>query len=175
MTPEQFVVIFVALMGWLFFGMLGALVASQKQAGHTGFLLGLLGPFGFIASFAMDGRKNCPHCNTRLNGKPKVCPGCRTQLDWPAPSRREQIETDDIRFTCPNCSAMLKRTIAESGYNTKCQHCKKNCKVPIPRLPDWEPDPQPVAVSRGGLMSCQDCGGKVSPRASACPHCGGPV
>lgn len=63
MTPEQFVVIFVALMGWLFFGMLGALVASQKQAGHTGFLLGLLGPFGFIASFAMDGRKNCPHCN----------------------------------------------------------------------------------------------------------------
>lgn len=42
---------------------------------------------------------------------------------------------------------------------------------------DWLPiaEFQPPPVARPNVIPCPDCGGSVSIRASACPHCGAPT
>lgn len=67
----------------IIFGVLGAIVGSRREKGVMGFYLGLLlGPIGVIVAFALDGRQSCVKCNSRLNGKPAVCPHCGQEYDW---------------------------------------------------------------------------------------------
>ena len=61
----------------------GAIVGHGKERTFGGAILGLLfGPIGVITAFALDGRPTCPMCESRLNRSPRVCPCCRTDLDW---------------------------------------------------------------------------------------------
>ena len=64
-------------------GVIGCLLGMSKDAGELGFILGfLLGPIGIIVSAFADGRTPCPHCGTKLNGRPAICPGCKTRFEW---------------------------------------------------------------------------------------------
>lgn len=170
MSAEQILTIVIV---WGCIGGIGALIGIAKEAAGLGFLLSvLLGPIGWLVTFAMDGRKQCPACNVRLNGSPSVCPGCRARLDFPTPRARSLI-----RFVCPHCQAALRRPVEEAGQFTKCSSCKKNSRVPVPagQMVGVD-DPEPVvAVKSGNTIDCPDCGGTVSKRATTCPHCGGPV
>ncbi len=75
-------VVLYAVVG-LIFGVLGYKVGSQKEAGFEGFLYGcMFGPFGALIACFLDRRANCPHCGTKLNGMPQVCPACRTEFKW---------------------------------------------------------------------------------------------
>lgn len=68
---------------WLACAFLASIVGAQKQAGWTCLMLGILfGPVGLIASFAIDHRETCPTCGTRLNGRPTMCPACKTRFTW---------------------------------------------------------------------------------------------
>ena len=72
---------------FLFFlvcGVIGSAIGSKNRAGFAGFWLGfILGPLGiFIVIFALDKRETCPHCGTRLNGRPAICPACKTRFEW---------------------------------------------------------------------------------------------
>ena len=59
------------------FALLGAMVASQKQAGIAGLVLGFaFGPLGAIAACFLDGRDKCTNCGTRLERIAQVCPAC---------------------------------------------------------------------------------------------------
>jgi uncharacterized protein YbaR (Trm112 family) len=61
---------------------LGAITGAAKNASGAGILLGLFfGPLGVIATLGIDLRYCCPTCNHKLNGTPKVCPQCHTELD----------------------------------------------------------------------------------------------
>ena len=73
----------IALAFWLICGCLGYAMAQAKEAEKFGFWLGfLLGPIGLVAILAIDGRASCPTCGTKLNGKPEMCPACKTRFKW---------------------------------------------------------------------------------------------
>lgn len=68
---------------WFICGLLGYVIGMNKEAGKTGLWLGLLfGPLGLLAAAPVDRRAPCPSCGTRLNGRPSLCPGCRTKFEW---------------------------------------------------------------------------------------------
>ena len=72
---------------WILFafvcGFLGALIGHAKDAVGPGFALGFfLGPLGLIAAFAVDCRHRCPACLERLWRLARICPHCRTNLEW---------------------------------------------------------------------------------------------
>ncbi len=72
-------------------GIVGAIIAQQKNAGGQGFLLGLFfGPLGVLAAFAMDNRPCCPKCHGRLDGRPEVCRHCNSPIDWSDPRLRSR-------------------------------------------------------------------------------------
>lgn len=65
---------------WCVCGILGGVIASAKDAGVAGFLVGaLFGPLGVIAAFALDGRPQCEKCRTRLDTRASICPQCGTE------------------------------------------------------------------------------------------------
>ena len=64
---------------WLICGVIAAMIASQRQAGCLGFILGvLLGPFGIIAAFFIGG-KQCLFCKSKIDTSATVCPKCQKQ------------------------------------------------------------------------------------------------
>lgn len=66
---------------WPMFGVLGFLIAKDKEAGCLGALLGfLLGPFGLIAAFFIDQRPRCPKCYEHVHVNSSVCPHCRNPI-----------------------------------------------------------------------------------------------
>jgi hypothetical protein len=70
--------------GWIASVFLATFVAAGKRAAAWGFLFGLLfGPLGLIASFSLDGRRRCPHCNGPVDDLPRLCPHCRLETNWP--------------------------------------------------------------------------------------------
>ena len=94
---------------WFTCGIAGAIIGSSKNAAFGGFILGFfLGPLGVIAAFAIDGRRKCPKCATRVNAGASICPQCRSE-DGFAPngeglpcastddSRTEEAYADRIR------------------------------------------------------------------------------
>jgi hypothetical protein len=69
------------ILGWLGCGVAGYQIGQQKEAAVTGLFWGLaLGPVGVLISSQFDSRPLCPTCGTRLNGRPAICPGCRSKL-----------------------------------------------------------------------------------------------
>ena len=71
------------LIFWIICAIVGAIIGSRKERGGMGFLLGLLlGPLGALCAFALDGRMMCAECNSRLNGKPNICPFCKAEYKW---------------------------------------------------------------------------------------------
>lgn len=84
---------------WIVCGVAGAIIASRHNSGVAGFFLGiLLGPIGVIAAFALDGRRKCPQCASRMNDGAKVCPQCRSALSAPDPryAHLERAKTADF-------------------------------------------------------------------------------
>jgi len=68
---------------WLACGFVGGLIGRTKEAGTEGWFIGfLLGPIGLIGVLALDKRPSCPHCGTRLNGRPAMCPACHSTFEW---------------------------------------------------------------------------------------------
>jgi len=90
----------IVILSWIASAILGTIVGSQKDAGEVGLALGLIfGPLGVIASFALDGRRECYRCNSRVNGRPMMCPYCNAELEWernrsmsPEAAAREVVE-----------------------------------------------------------------------------------
>lgn len=73
---------------WLVCAFLGAIIGEAREAGGRGFLLGLFfGPLGMIAAFAMDGRRECPRCGTRVTRRQSMCPNCGGEV--PAVIKRD--------------------------------------------------------------------------------------
>ena len=73
--------LFTLVVIWTICGVAGAIVGSPKNAAGAGFLLGfLLGPIGIIVAFAVDGRRKCPKCATRVNAGATICPQCSSKL-----------------------------------------------------------------------------------------------
>jgi hypothetical protein len=83
MTQQEVSVVCLILF-WLFAcPFLGYMIGRQKCAGNHGVLLGLLfGPIGVLITALIDRRPNCPECGTKLNGKPSICPACKTRFSW---------------------------------------------------------------------------------------------
>ena len=58
-------------------------LAARKDAGFTGFMLGLFfGPLGIIAATLLDDRQRCPHCGDPVNRDFATCPSCRGAVHW---------------------------------------------------------------------------------------------
>lgn len=78
----------------------GWFAAVDKNAGTQGALLGLLaGPLGVIAALGLDRRRACRTCGGKLNGKPQVCPHCKSKFDWPR--ERHSARTGEHRPSAP--------------------------------------------------------------------------
>lgn len=90
------------------FGVAGAIIGSKKNAGPEGFATGtLLGPIGVIVSFIWDNREKCAYCHGRLDGRPKLCPHCRSALDWV-----KVIEMEMERQSYYGCVGENRHTVA---------------------------------------------------------------
>lgn len=116
---------------WIVCGVVGAVIAGQKNAAGAGFFLGLLlGPLGVIAAFAMDNRATCPHCNSRLNGTPKICPQCHREV---SPVRTGDRSEGDGSFAvrCAKCKAEVSASIDDTGQPMKCPACGKPSHVQL--------------------------------------------
>src|SRR5438270_9229889 len=131
---------------WLIVGipsaLIGALICHYKNAWSAGFLLGLIfGPIGALAVFTLD--RKCPKCRGYLNGKPAVCPHCRSVLEW---GRRRQMVDGPSR---PN----RKSAIHEDDENLALAMLESASDT-------GQPDPRKTAADgRSKLLPCPDCGG----------------
>ena len=72
----------IAIVLWIFFGIVTAIVASGKgRSGCGWFLIGVLfGPFGLIAAFAVGSSYQCPKCKKGIDKEATICPYCRTEF-----------------------------------------------------------------------------------------------
>ena len=81
--------VFALFITGLICSFVGFSIADKKGSGTAGFLLGfLLGPIGVLIAAFLDGRTNCPTCGSKLNGKPRLCSGCKTRFEWDGSSFR---------------------------------------------------------------------------------------
>jgi hypothetical protein len=77
---------------WLACAFVAGVVGSRHQSGYLAAFCGLLfGPLGIVLAFVLDGRPQCPECNGRLDGKPRVCRHCRAAIVW-GPDERAMSE-----------------------------------------------------------------------------------
>jgi len=89
---------FLIVGGWLVCGVLGAIIASGKNAGGSGFALGVLfGPLGLLAAFAVDRRRQCDKCGGRVNGAPEVCQRCGADFPRDLPPEMTKTTAEEIR------------------------------------------------------------------------------
>jgi len=64
-------------------GLLAAAISGRHNAAGTGLILGMaLGPIGIVAACFADGRRQCPACNGRVDGKPRLCMHCGSEIEW---------------------------------------------------------------------------------------------
>lgn len=103
---------------------LGAIVASNKNAIGGGFILGLLfGPLGVIVAFTLDNRPKCPKCLSRLERNAEICCHCQTKLVWLV------IDSDLIPFTPEKAEERRSKQKIEQlqrPSNDKIQICFRN-------------------------------------------------
>jgi len=62
---------------------------------------------------------------------------------------------------CPHCGVELEAESEHLGMTANCANCQQKFVVTAPENPN--------------LISCPDCGDKVSRLAVSCPHCGRPL
>ena len=131
---------------WIICGIIGSVIGSQKEAGVTGFWLGLLlGPIGIAIALGVDGRPCCPNCGTRLNGHPAQCPQCQTRfIEWynkairkispPAYTTPSITPPNPNLLPCPDCGNQISR-LAQAC--PKCGRPMKSVRVarPLPSSP----------------------------------------
>lgn len=86
---------------------------------------------------------------------------------------------------CPKCKQKYEVDDKYAGVEVHCEKCGNAFTVQVDREKSEIPPPPGVMVSRPAVpkepvppslvVRCSDCGGNVSSRAAACPHCGAPV
>ncbi len=63
------------------FWLLGAYMASYREAAWIGALLGLFyGPFGTLIACFADARKRCGNCRERINAEAVICGSCQRPI-----------------------------------------------------------------------------------------------
>jgi transcription elongation factor Elf1 len=88
---------------------------------------------------------------------------------------RTVVANMDIRFNCPRCSQNLSVEERGAGMLVDCPKCNEKIEIPRSTAPPPIPIPAIPQVSqapRGRLITCKDCGHKISLRAASCPACG---
>lgn len=133
------VLAFGACVSFFICGALGHAVGARHEAGGEGFVLGaFLGPIGILVAFALDNRRVCPLCHGRLDGRPLLCPHCRSELRCEGPaaspfapaaeSAAEALIVEDPEnpgmIACPRCGILVKH------YAAACPEC--HCWFPRP-------------------------------------------
>jgi len=86
----------VLIFFWLLFGIVAALIGSQKGQGCLGFILGvLLVPFGIlIIIFTGGNRISCPYCKERIRPDAIVCPHCQREIKKKEIRKNEELSTE---------------------------------------------------------------------------------
>lgn len=72
----------IYVVGWLFCGLVTAIIGSRKGEGCAGFFFGiLLGPFGILfAIYSRGNREECPFCKELIHNEAVTCPHCQKSL-----------------------------------------------------------------------------------------------
>lgn len=108
----------VLLVFWVACAFLGAVIGNRNDAALGGFILSVLfGPLGVIASFALDGRRKCSTCGTRLNNEQKFCPMCVLNPKSEMPQVAKWMGPNSRLRPCPDCRAEVSKRVAA------CPHC----------------------------------------------------
>ncbi len=80
MELGQFLLIYFA--SALVCGFIGCFIGSIRGSGRTGFALGFFaGPLGWLISFFVDQRPQCPACLGRVNTGATKCMHCGSDLN----------------------------------------------------------------------------------------------
>jgi hypothetical protein len=81
-----------------------------------------------------------------------------------------------VRVACPSCHKTLQvpDAVVRLGKRVRCPSCKT-----VLDTPKFANTPHSDAAGKRKrkrkIAKCDDCGGSVSKRATACPHCGAPA
>jgi len=78
-----------------------------------------------------------------------------------------------MTVVCIKCRRRYQLAEGQSLTGCACECGGKLYAEDDPILYQEQPEPQPSGD--GKVIACPDCGGKVSRRAPACPHCGAPL
>jgi ssDNA-binding Zn-finger/Zn-ribbon topoisomerase 1 len=163
MTGDTLIVLILL---WIACGYIGKKIANQKEAGDTGFWLGvLLGPIGIAIALGLDDRSCCPTCGTRLNARPAQCPQCQTRFKWsnegktceffppagtaPAAAARSAAAHNSNLLPCPDCGNQISRlaqACPKCGRPMNSAHVAPplpSSPAPTPTIPKPPPLPQP--------------------------------
>lgn len=79
---------------WILFGIAGAVIGKEKDAGGSGFCLGiLLGPIGLLIAIFMRGNRiRCAFCHELMKPQATVCPHCQREQPATAISQQQHHE-----------------------------------------------------------------------------------
>jgi hypothetical protein len=107
------------LVFWLACAFVAGVVGSHHQSGYLATFYGLLlGPLGIVLAFVLDGRPQCPECNGRLDGEPRVCRHCRAAIAWgPDMTVLSEMAAAIEEREEPERQARIERAIKKANEN----------------------------------------------------------